>query len=133
MVADTVRGAVHPQVASWLASVRQRLEAATATHPCRRPIGLARADLTCQCQDCAELKAFLADRQRSRTHCRPRRLAQHLIGIIDRHLCDVKHAWTGTRSPYSLVLTETIGPIDERAVKRFEVDQKLLSYLPVAE
>ena len=53
----------------------------------------------------------------------------HLIDMIGRHQCDVKHALERKGSPYSLVLTKTTGSFD-RAVKRFEEDRRLLSALP---
>jgi hypothetical protein len=54
-------GSVHPQLVSWLASVRQQLESATAGPP-TPPTDWARpADLGCKCEYCAELTAFLID------------------------------------------------------------------------
>ena len=54
-------GSVPPQLAAWLASVRQQLESATAKKP-KPPTDWARpADVDCKCQYCAQLKAFLAD------------------------------------------------------------------------
>ena len=46
-------------------------------------------------------------------------IRQHLIGIIDKHQCDVNHALDRKRSPFVLVLTKTTGS-HERAVKRFD-------------
>ena len=98
----------------------------------RRPIGLARRTWTCKCQYCAQLKAFLADPANEVGRIAAREdMRQHLIGIIDRHQCDVKHALERKGSPYSLVLTKTTGSF-ERAVKRFEADRRLLSELPTA-
>jgi len=124
---------VHPQLASWLVSVRQHLESATARQPVA-PTDWARpADFACNCQFCAQLKAFLADPANEVGRIPAREDArQHLIGIIGRHRCDVKHALERTGSPYSLVLTKTTGSF-QQAVKRFEANRKLLSELPVLD
>ncbi|MCI0460525.1 MAG: 2OG-Fe(II) oxygenase, partial [Gemmataceae bacterium] len=54
-------GVVPPPLLSWLASVRQQLESATARQPAP-PADWARpADVACTCPYCAQLKAFLAD------------------------------------------------------------------------
>jgi hypothetical protein len=126
-------GSVHPQLASWLVSVRQKLESATATHP-EPPTDWTRpADLSCQCEYCARLKAFLADPANEVGRIPAREdMRQHLISTIERHQCDVKHALERKGSPYSLVLTKTRGSF-ERAVKRFEANRRLLLALPVAE
>ncbi|HUY32790.1 MAG TPA: 2OG-Fe(II) oxygenase [Pirellulales bacterium] len=125
-------GLVHPQLASWLASVRRELESATASRPVP-PTDWARpADVACGCRYCTQLKALLTD-PTSEVGRIPAREEdrQHLIGMIDRHRCDVKHALERKGSPYSLLLTKTNGAF-ERAVKRFEADRRLLSELPVA-
>ena len=126
-------GSVPPQLAAWLASVRRRLESATAQKP-EPPTDWARpADVACNCQYCARLKAFLADPANEVGRIPAREdMRQHLIGIIDRHQCDVKHTLERKGSPYSLVLTKTTGSFD-RALKRFEADCRLLSaQLPTA-
>ena len=126
-------GSVHPHLLSWLASVRQKLESATARQPAP-PADWARpADVACTCQYCAQLKAFLADPANEVGRIPAREdMRQHLIGMIDRHQCDVKHALERKGSPYSLVLTKTTGSF-ERAAKRFEADRRLLNALPIAE
>lgn len=123
-------GSVHPQLLGWLNSVRQKLETATAARPAL-PTDWARpADVACACKYCAQLKAFLADAANEVGRIPAREdIRRHLIGIMDRHQCDVKHALERKGSPFSLVLTKTNGSFD-RAVKRFEADQKLLAALP---
>jgi hypothetical protein len=87
-------------------------------------------DVACACQCCAQLKAFLADPANEMGRIPAREdIRQHLIGIIDRHQCDVTHALERKGSPFSLVLTKTTGSF-ERAVKRFEANRRLLSTLP---
>jgi hypothetical protein len=123
-------GRVPSQLASWLASVRQQLESATARPPAP-PTDWARpAEVTCTCQYCAQLNAFLADPANEVGRIAAREdIRQHLVGKISQHQCDVKHALERKGSPYALVLTKTSGSY-ERAVKRFEKDRRLLSELP---
>lgn len=122
-------GLVHPHLMSWLASVRQKLESATARQPAP-PADWARpADVACRCQFCAQLNAFLADPANEVGRIPAREdMRQHLIGMIGRHDCDVKHALERKRSPFSLVLTKTTGSF-ERTTKRFEANCRLLKIL----
>lgn len=122
-------GVVHPPVMSWLASVRHKLESATASQPAP-PADWARpADVACTCQYCAQLKAFLADPANEVGRIAAREdMRQHLIGMIGRHQCDVTHALERKGGPHSLVLTKTTGSV-ERATKRFEADRRLLKVL----
>src|SRR5271157_664718 len=112
------------------ALTRQQLQAPATKIRHRRwvpPTDWARpADLACECQYCAQLKAFLADPANEVGRIPAREdMRQHLIGIIDRHQCDVKHSLERKGSPYSLVLTKTSGSF-ERSVKRFEANRRLL-------
>ena len=122
-------GSVHPQFKSWLDAVRGQLERSTANHP-TPPSDWARpTTLDCQCQYCAQLKAFLADSSHEVGRIPARDdVRQHLIDMIGRHQCDVKHSLERKGSPYSLVLAKTTGSHD-RAAKRFEDDRHLLSAL----
>ena len=122
-------GAVHPLFKSWLDAVRGQLERATAKEP-TPPTDWARpAVVDCQCQFCAQLKAFLADPAHEIARIPAREeMRRHLMDRIDRHQCDVKSALERKGSPYSLVLTKTTGSY-ERAVKRFEDDRRLLKAL----
>ncbi len=123
-------GSVHPQFKSWLDAVRGQLERATAREP-TPPADWARpADVDCKCQFCAQLKAFLADPAREVGRIAAREdMRRHLIDVINRNQCDVKHALESKGSPSSLVLTKTTGSFD-RAVKRFAADCRLLRALP---
>jgi hypothetical protein len=123
-------GSVHPQLVSWLACVRERLESATAKPP-EPPTDWARpADVDCKCQYCAQLKAFLADPANEITRIPAREdMRRQLINIIESHQYDVKHTLERKGSPYSLVLTKTSGSF-ERSVQRFETNRRLLSNLP---
>ncbi len=126
-------GTVHPQLASWLVSVRQQLESATAKPP-TPPTDWARpADQGCKCEFCAPLKAFLADAANEVGRIPAREnIRQHLVGEIDRQLYDVKFVLERKGSPFSLVFTKTSGSF-ERALVRYEVDLRLLSELPGIE
>jgi hypothetical protein len=122
-------GVVHPHLLSWLASVRQKLESATASQPAPPPDWARPAGVACTCQYCAQLNAFLADPANEVGRIPAREdMRQHLIGMISGHACDVKHALERQGSPYSLVLTKTTGSF-ERATKRFEADCRLLKIL----
>ncbi len=123
-------GKVPPRLAAWLASVRRRLEAATARKP-EPPTNWARpAELSCTCEYCNQLRAFLADpsREVGRIAAREDR-RKHLIHVINNDRCDVKTREERKGSPYSLVLTKTTGSF-ERALQRFETDCRLLESLP---
>jgi hypothetical protein len=123
-------GTLHPQVEAWLVSVRQQLES-TTTNARQPPTDWARpADVECTCQYCAQLKAFLADPAKAIGRIAAREdVRRHLIDMIHRHQCDVKHTLERKGSPYSLVLTKTTGSFD-RSVKRFDADRRLLNALP---
>jgi hypothetical protein len=122
-------GVVPARLLSWLASVRRKLEAATASRPAPPPDWARPADLDCTCPYCAQLKAFLADPAHEVRRIPAREdLRRHLIDVIGRHACDVKHALERRGSPYSLVLTKTTGSF-ERATERFEEDGRLLEIL----
>src|SRR5262249_3348200 len=104
---------VHPQLMSWLASVRKKLEMATARPPAP-PADWARpADVACTCPYCAQLKVFLADPANEVGRIPAREdMRQHLVGMISRHQCDVNYALERKGSPYSLVLTKTTGSFE---------------------
>jgi len=125
-------GRIHPQLASWLAAVREYLETAT-TRPPLSPHDWARpADVDCKCRFCAQLNAFLADPANEVGRIPAREDArQHLIAMIGQYQCDVKHSLERKGSPFSLVLTKTTGSFD-RAMKRLEADCLLLKALPPA-
>lgn len=122
-------GLVPPPLQAWLASVRQKLESATARQPAP-PADWARpANVACTCPYCTRLNSILADPSQEVGRIPAREDArQHLIGMIDRHDCDVRHALERKGSPYSLVLTKTTGSFD-RAAKRFGADCRLLRVL----
>jgi hypothetical protein len=122
-------GVVHPHVLSWLSLVRHKLESATATRPAPPADWARRADVPCTCQYCAQLNAFLADPAAAVGRIKAREeTRQHVLGLIDRHRCDVEHDIDRKTSPHSLVLTKTNASY-ERAAQRFEADCQLLQVL----
>lgn len=122
-------GKVPQPLLAWLASVRQTLQAATATPPAP-PADWARpAEVGCNCKSCAQLNAFLADPANGVGRFPAREdLRSHLVSMIQRHGCDVKHTVERVGSPFSLVLTKTNGSI-ERAARRFKANCRLLEIL----
>ena len=126
-------GTVQPPLAHWLDAVRRQLESATSQPPIPPTDWTRPADVACTCRFCAQLNAFLANPVNEIGRIPAREdMRQHLIGMIQRHRCDVKHALERKGSPFSLVLTKTTGSF-ERAVKRFQADLKLLDALPPGE
>jgi len=122
--------AVPPQLASWLASVRQTLESLTAEEPLPPTDWVRPAEVDCQCQFCAQLNAFLSDSANKAGRISAREdHRRHVIMKINQHQCDVTHTLEKGKSPYTLVLTKTTGSFD-RGLKRFCNDQKLLEELP---
>jgi hypothetical protein len=93
-------GSVPPRLLSWLASVRQKLQSATASRPAA-PADWARpAEVACSCQYCAQLKAFLADpaNEVGRIPAREDR-RQHVIDTIRRHDCTSSTPWSARGAP----------------------------------
>jgi hypothetical protein len=122
-------GVVHPHLMSWLTSVRHRLEVATASQPTPPADSARPADVACNCQLCAQLKAFLADPAHEVARIPAREdMRQHLIVMINRHACDVQYTLERKGSPYSLVLTKTTGSF-ERALERDKANRRLLKTL----
>ncbi len=125
-------GSVHPQFESWLDAVRGQLERATAKNPVPPADWGRPSTVDCKCQHCGQLMAFLADPAHEVGRIPAREdVRRHMTTMISRHQCDVEHALERQGSPYSLVLTKTLGSFD-RAVKRFEQDCRLLKALPSA-
>ncbi len=126
-------GTVHPQLASWLAGTRRKLEADTAAKPAPPADWKRPATLSCNCKFCGQLQKFLADPAAEVTRIpAAEHTRRHLQETIGKHQCDVKSDLERKGSPYSLVLTKTTGSY-ERGVKRYEADLKLLKKLPASD
>jgi hypothetical protein len=122
---------LHPRIVAWLAAVRRELEQATAEPPAPPADWSRPAAVDCNCRFCAQLTSFLADPASEVTRiAAPEAMRGHLISMIEKHRCDVKHALERRGSPYSLVLTKTTGSF-QRAVQEFAINRRLLSELPV--
>jgi hypothetical protein len=95
-------------VLRWVSGCRRELEKRTAKAP-QKPMGYRRADkLSCDCSDCRELAAFLADPSQKQARfplAKGRR--QHLHQIIEMNRCDCTHETERRGRPYTLVCTKT--------------------------
>ncbi len=91
----------------WLASCREQLEALTAHEP-QKPADFRReANISCKCENCAELKRFLADPKESVHRFRMREdLRNHLEFNIKGSHCDLNLHTDRSGSPYTLVCTK---------------------------
>jgi hypothetical protein len=93
-----------------------------------------RADkLSCKCQDCRALSAFLADPNRREARfpmAKERR--RHLHSIIDSNRCDCTHVTEHRGSPHTLVCTKTTASY-EAACMIYERDLQNLSRIAALE
>ncbi|TVS19433.1 MAG: 2OG-Fe(II) oxygenase [Planctomycetaceae bacterium] len=120
-------------VSRWLAACRRELENRTAEAP-QEPTDYRRADkLSCKCQDCRALRAFLADPNRREARfpmAKERR--RHLHSIIGSNRCDCTHVTERRGRPYTLVCTKTSASY-EAACKIYERDLRNLSRIVALE
>jgi 2OG-Fe(II) oxygenase superfamily len=126
-------GRVAQPLQNWLALVRKQLEAATSHEP-EPPADWARpATVSCGCEYCVKLSAFLKDSTAEVGRIAARDdIRSHLVREIEQHQFDVTYKLEKRGSPYSLVLNKTQESF-ERAVKRYQLDSKLLQALPSAD
>ncbi len=119
----------HPAISHWLDVCRAEV-ASRIGHAPVRPTDYRRpAKLSCDCQHCRELSAFLDDPNQAEHRFRAREdRRQHLEGIIHRHKCDLTHVTEQRSRPYTLVCTKTTASYDA-ARKVYERDQQFLSRL----
>ena len=90
----------------------------------RRP-----SKLSCNCDDCRELSAFLDNPNEAVHRFRVRKdRRQHLHRIIERHRCDLTHVTERRSSPQTLVCTKTTASY-KAACQVYERDQQFLSRL----
>jgi hypothetical protein len=117
----------------WLAACRSEL-AARVEHEPVRPMDYSRpSKLSCNCADCRELSAFLANADEAVHRFRVRKdRRQHLHQIIDRHHCDLTHVTERRGSPQTLVCTKTTASY-QAACKVYERDQQFLSRIEALE
>ncbi len=119
----------HGAISHWLAACRSELAARVAHVPVKPADYRRPAKLSCNCGDCRELSAFLAnpDEEVHRFRVRKDR-RQHLHQNIDRNGCDLTHITDRRGSPQTLVCTKTTASYDA-ACKVHERDKKYLSRL----
>jgi hypothetical protein len=120
-------------ISHWLAACRSEL-ATRVEHEPVRPTDYRRpSKLSCNCDDCRELSAFLDNPNEAVHRFRVRKdRRQHLHQIIDRHHCDLTHVTERRGSPQTLVCTKTTASY-EAACKVYERDQEFLSRLEALE
>ena len=120
-------------IAHWLAVCRSEVATRVEHVPVRPPDYRRPAKLSCDCQDCRELSAFLDDPEEAVHRFRVNENRRgHLHRIIERHHCDVTHATERKSRPYTLVCTKTTASYDE-ACRVHERDQQFLSRLEALE
>jgi len=121
------------QARKLIEQCRHELEKRTAQAP-QKPTDYRRADkLSCNCDDCSALSAFLAnpDRKQGRFPLAKKR-RQHLHQIIDGNLCDLTHVTERCGSPFTLVCTKTTASY-EAACKIHKRDLQNLSRIIALE
>ncbi len=125
-------GQIPQPLQKWLTTVRTRLETATACEP-EPPADWTRPSVvSCRCEYCARLSAFLKDPTAEVGRIPAREdIRSHLIQVISGHRYDVTHKLEKLRSPFSLVLTKTQDSFN-RTLKRYQLDRELLKALPLA-
>jgi hypothetical protein len=125
--------APHRALSHWLAVCRSELDARVAHVPVQPTDYRRPAKLSCNCEDCRELSAFLADPDEAAHRFRVRKdRRQHLHRIIDRHGCDLTHVTDRRGNPQTLVCTKTTASY-EAACRVHERDQQFLSRLEALE
>jgi hypothetical protein len=116
-----------PALTHWLDACREQLESLTAKVP-QEPADFRRAaPVTCKCDDCAELKAFLKDPHES-VHRFPmnEHRRKHLEREIRAHKCDLNLQTERRGSPHTLVCTKNKASYLER-LKTYHQDQERLA------
>jgi len=116
-------------ISHWLATCRSEL-AARVEHEPVQPTDYRRpSKLSCNCDDCRELSAFLDNPNEAVHRFRVRKdRRQHLHRIIERHRCDLTHVTERRGSPQTLVCTKTTASY-KAACQVYERDQQFLSRL----
>jgi hypothetical protein len=120
-------------ITHWLSACRSEL-AARVEHEPARPTDYRRpSQLSCNCDDCRELSAFLDNPNEAAHRFRVRKdRRQHLHQIIERHHCDLTHVTERLGSPQTLVCTKTTASY-ETACQVYERDRRFLSRLEALE
>jgi hypothetical protein len=118
-----------PPLSDWLAACCGQLEALTAEMPQPPPDLRREATIACKCEDCAELRRFLADPQEREHRFRMREdRRQHLEHGIRQHGCDVDTRTERGGSPHTLVCTKNTASYEAR-LKKYHEDREHLAAL----
>ncbi len=113
-------------LSQWISACRNELETLTATMP-QKPADYRRpATLSCKCELCKELAAFLHDPAKSTHRFSTRQdRRNHLENSIRQERCDLDCKTERTRSPHTLVCTKNTNSYEE-ALKKYHADVELL-------
>lgn len=89
----------------------------------------AAADISCDCELCARLRAFCADPAEREERFKVRKdLRRHLHRVIDRHRLDLDHVTARSGRPYTLVCTKNRAG-HERRLEEYAEDLRRMSSL----
>ncbi len=122
-----------PALSHWGAACREQLESLTAAPP-QPPRDFGRgANVTCDCQDCAELKRFLHDsQQREHSFQMPQQRRDHLESNIRTYHCDLDCRTDKRPRPQILICTKNTAS-HERRLKEYQEDLERLATLQSLE
>jgi hypothetical protein len=113
-------------ISHWLSVCRTEVAARVEKAPVKPADYRRPAKLSCDCRDCRELSAFLADPTAAVHRFRVSENRRgHLQQISRRHGCDLTHVTERQGRPYTLVCTKTTASYDE-ACRVYKRDQQSL-------
>ena len=116
-------------VSQWLAACCEQLELLTTQEPVRPADFRRDANLSCQCADCSELRAFLKDPVEKVYRFRVRQdRRQHLEHTTRWQRCDVTCVTERVGSPQTLVCTKTTASYEAK-LKTYREDREHLATL----
>jgi len=116
-----------PAVQGWIQRISKELQMRTKTEPKKPKDWQRSSELSCNCSDCKQLSAFLANPTQAEARfplAKQRR--QHLHGVIEGGHCDCTHQTLRVGSPQVLVCKKTNGSYD-RACQVYKQDLQHLA------
>lgn len=118
-----------PGLRHWLDSCIAQLEALTAEEPQPPADFRRRAEVSCRCADCAELKSFLQNPSEPAHRFRAvEARRRHLEDVIRHSHCDLDLSTERRGSPHTLVCTKNRASYD-RELQTFHANQEHLATL----
>lgn len=121
--------ALHPEVARWLSTLVEELEAAGAQPPARPTDWRRPPRLKCQCKTCQAANLFLENADTPELQVQAGAdVRNHLFDELERHRCDVTTTTCKLKRPFSLVITKRFKTFAEET-KTFEKNQQRLADL----